>query len=750
MRQNLIFNCLLNNSLSYLYDYDNNPYTTVNIGAQEWIAQNLKTTHYTNGNPITNLTDNTQWTADTNGAYCWYNNDINYKNPYGALYNWYAIDKRYNDWFLPSENELNAIFNTCGSTFLTFGSYYHTSTEWNPAGIICMLSNTGVMFNEAKLNLHNTRPIRSFASSTSYSLLNDGPAGGVIFYIDTSVNPTLYYEVAKTDLAYGPWSTDDTTLVGTSPFIGYGKINTAAIVSALGSTDNAAKLCVDKNDFIGLAYFKRNGIEETGWKVPSDEDFTTLSNFLGGDTSTGNKLKETGTSHWLEAKGTNESGFTAVPAGFRNGGFQFFRGYNYLWSSTAVDTVQSYYKGLSYDNGVFFSGANGTKEYGMAVRCVKDADASVLLRFTTEASTLTFDPHIFISSGTAIWNLGDASYNVNVNSNDQIDHNYTMSGNKYVKLLKGTTSGASAITSFDIDTDNIVGTIDISSLINLNYVALNNNAKLTKIINPVSNAAYTYYSFSNCDVSGVLDVSGLTGLGGLFGAANNLHLTQILFPNSSQNFTTTYLFGTSLTGTVDISGLTGLGGIFRAYSNPKINYIFNPSTNKDFTEYEAYECGLMGTLDLRPLKRLGGIIDLHSNPSLNTILNPDSSAIFTNYSAYSCNLTGTLDVSALTGLSLNFLVQNNPNLKQILLPSTFANEFTNFNVNNCSLNLFTVNDIFFKIRLWCGGHSSAQNAIINTAGGTNMSPTGGLANTDIVNIKASFFDVGKDVSITIN
>lgn len=73
-----------------LVDYDGNVYTTVTIGNQEWTVENLRVTHYSDGTDIPNLPLAAAWVADTEGAYCWYNNDASNMNPYGALYNWYA------------------------------------------------------------------------------------------------------------------------------------------------------------------------------------------------------------------------------------------------------------------------------------------------------------------------------------------------------------------------------------------------------------------------------------------------------------------------------------------------------------------------------------------------------------------------------------------------------------------------------------------------------------------------------------
>jgi uncharacterized protein (TIGR02145 family) len=74
-------------------DVDGNIYTTVKIGKQLWMAENLKTTKYSDGTSIPNVTDDEAWTALTTPGYCWYNNEAaTYKNTYGALYNWFAVN----------------------------------------------------------------------------------------------------------------------------------------------------------------------------------------------------------------------------------------------------------------------------------------------------------------------------------------------------------------------------------------------------------------------------------------------------------------------------------------------------------------------------------------------------------------------------------------------------------------------------------------------------------------------------------
>jgi uncharacterized protein (TIGR02145 family) len=71
-------------------DIDGNVYHTVTIGTQTWMVENLKVTHYANGDAINYSPDSNAWYSQTQGAYCWPSNNISNKSPYGALYNGYA------------------------------------------------------------------------------------------------------------------------------------------------------------------------------------------------------------------------------------------------------------------------------------------------------------------------------------------------------------------------------------------------------------------------------------------------------------------------------------------------------------------------------------------------------------------------------------------------------------------------------------------------------------------------------------
>ena len=195
-----------------ILDIEGNQYKVVKIGTQTWMAENLKTTKYNDGTPITNVTDNASWAALTTGAYCDYYNTPGNSDTYGRLYNWFAV-------------------------------------------------NTGKL----------------------------------------------------------------------APF---------------------------------------------GWHVPTDAEWTTLTDYLGGLTVAGGKLKETGTSHWVTPNtgATNSTGFTALPSGDRYylGGMFGDVGYRgYYWSSTAYNDTYAWNRGLFYDYATVGHLSN-RKQNGFSVWCVRD------------------------------------------------------------------------------------------------------------------------------------------------------------------------------------------------------------------------------------------------------------------------------------------------------------------------------------------------------------------------------------------
>lgn len=191
-------------------DADNNLYHSVIIGTQEWMQENLSTTHYNDGSSIPLVSGNTEWGNLSAPGYCWYNNDENNKVIHGALYNWYTV-------------------------------------------------NTG-------------------------------------------------------------------------------------------------KLC------------------PSGWHVPVNGEWITLANYLGGESVAGDKLKESGSTHWGDLnRATNSTGFTALPGGYRTEeGFFVNIGVNALLWSSSILLPSSSYSAILYNNSSNLSRTGTMNTEGLSVRCLRD------------------------------------------------------------------------------------------------------------------------------------------------------------------------------------------------------------------------------------------------------------------------------------------------------------------------------------------------------------------------------------------
>jgi len=362
-----------------LLDYDNNGYTSIIIGNQEWLTSNLKVTHYADGTPITNI-----------------------------------ITSEYTDWFLPSQGELAEMYSILHLSGL--GGFanvkYWSSHEFNATTAWAINFNDGSAGNELKSSNQYVRACRSFvAGAGDYALRDTGPAGGLIFHI---AGGTTYYESALIDQSIGrTWSNIINVLIGTtSTLIGEGVNNTAEIIAQAGHTDSAASICDSLsmggwiNDVTGaycwynndignknsygalynwytvnnahnLVYLKRNGIQEPGWRIAISTDWNNLLNYLGGNAIAGGKLKEMGLEHWHTPNtgATDQYGFTARGEGCRiynTGVYAYLKKYNFIWASNEFDANNAYYVYMAYNSIVSAIYSNGLKNYGFSVRLVRD------------------------------------------------------------------------------------------------------------------------------------------------------------------------------------------------------------------------------------------------------------------------------------------------------------------------------------------------------------------------------------------
>jgi uncharacterized protein (TIGR02145 family) len=236
-------------------DIDGNTYNIVTIGTQTWMAENLKTTKYSDGTVIPLVSDGPTWSGLSTPGFCWYNNDAaTYQATYGALYNWYALD---------------------------------------------IISNGG----------KNVCP--------------------------------------------------------------------------------------------------------TGWHVPFDAEWTTLTDFLGGEAVAGSKLKEVGLTHWLSpnSDATNEQSFTALPGGVRNylGPFMQLGSIGNYWSLTESSPSNAFFRNLNNNNGNAAK-VDNFKKFGMSVRCLQGvATTQVPSVLTSPVSSIT---QISAISGGNVVNDGGAAVTV--------------------------------------------------------------------------------------------------------------------------------------------------------------------------------------------------------------------------------------------------------------------------------------------------------------------------------------------------
>jgi uncharacterized protein (TIGR02145 family) len=118
------------------------------------------------------------------------------------------------------------------------------------------------------------------------------------------------------------------------------------------------------------------GVCPDGWHVPSDGEYTVLTDYLGGEDIAGGKMKETGLGHWNSPNtgATNESGFTGLPAGYRyysNGNYLNMGTAGYFWSSSEYNSFTAWYRDLHY----YYSNVLRILYYkhdGCSIRCLGD------------------------------------------------------------------------------------------------------------------------------------------------------------------------------------------------------------------------------------------------------------------------------------------------------------------------------------------------------------------------------------------
>jgi uncharacterized protein (TIGR02145 family) len=114
-------------------DYDGNIYNTIQIGTQIWMVENLKTTHYRNGDALSCITTSDNWDGLTAGGYCNYDNSASNGETYGHLYNFYAVEDSRElcpeGWHVPTKDDFKILIKYLGGADVAGGKMKEAGSE---------------------------------------------------------------------------------------------------------------------------------------------------------------------------------------------------------------------------------------------------------------------------------------------------------------------------------------------------------------------------------------------------------------------------------------------------------------------------------------------------------------------------------------------------------------------------------------------------------------------------------------------
>jgi len=188
-----------NSDAGLCIDIDGNQYETIQIGEQLWMAENLKVTHYNNGDPITHITNNGDWGSFDEGQYGIYNNEPTNADTYGNLYNWAVVDDDRGvcpeGWHVPTDDEWTVLTDYLGGWQVAGGKMKEAGLEhWNSPNIGATNESgfNGLPSGFRGLNSGSYYPIGLFGYFWSSSEYGSGSAWGRwLHYTNTNVSRNL-------------------------------------------------------------------------------------------------------------------------------------------------------------------------------------------------------------------------------------------------------------------------------------------------------------------------------------------------------------------------------------------------------------------------------------------------------------------------------------------------------------------------------------------------------------------------------
>jgi len=290
-----------------------------------------------------------------------------------------------------------------------------------------------------------------------------------------------------------------------------------------------------------------------------------------------------------------------------------------------------------------------------------------------------------------------------------------------LSVYKGSSSGAKSITYFSASFEDIMGVLDISSLVGLEELYIINSPDISALIFPSSSRAFTN-DITLQDINSVksIDLSGLTNLGGNINIFLNDSLEEIKFPglvDPDKEITSLGLRNNNLQGTLDISSLITVRGAITINQNPGLQNIIWPPSSGPITSLQFYQNGLLGTLDISGLSfSTASPCSLHvaNNYVATGLLLPESSAYFTALTCYNCDFEGEIDLRPITGNVDDISFQQNRITSFLMADSSYP--IYSFNLSSNQLTALDVsNRMFTNSNFFANGNTSCTLFVLPDA-----------------------------------
>jgi uncharacterized protein (TIGR02145 family) len=407
-------------------DKRGNIYSTVKIGRQTWMAENLRTTKFNDGTDIPLITSERAWSRQKKPAFSWFNNDSLSGTSTGALYNWYTANS-YKlcpaGWHVPDDQEWDSLLlflggtenagimlkeqgdahwqkpndgatNESGFTAIPGGirdivgsfTYYGTKGQWWTTR-----DTTKELAWYRSLDYNSSSMTRHFSGKNEgYSIrclkdpvIIEKKVNTDTVRIEDSVVMTDPRDGQKYMIAHiGPMVWMAENLKATK--LNDGTEIPEVVDKIAWSREAAPVYCWYDNHEAYKAYgalYNWHAVNSgklcpIGWHVPSYEEWGSLLKIFGGEGFAGGYLKESGTAHWEKPNtGYNSyNPFNGLPGGFRDelGNFAEIGQSGYWWGYLKSQKPAGWYHMMSYSNTYVTAKSFRDKPIGLSVRCVKD------------------------------------------------------------------------------------------------------------------------------------------------------------------------------------------------------------------------------------------------------------------------------------------------------------------------------------------------------------------------------------------